>query len=275
MLIHQGPWAATETVREHTGLHQRATEWREVAEPHRLLRGRASHRREEWLSRTPKGAADPTTLHLEYIRASELAELHRANAEFKRLEEIDLAQIEKSKALEEKESVLRQQGRLRNAAAVALLAGAILAGWQWWRAEGEKSQAVQARQEAEVRQQEAEEALGRVRVLMHRAKAHEQTIARDRHFMADLEKELSSLKTESFKLAAARQRLSEITQELEQQKRETEKEKAVAQKRRRPHSMRPGSFEEADKQISSTNSTIERRPQRGKGERTGSRVTNE
>jgi hypothetical protein len=237
-------------LREHTRLLQRATEWRAGGRAaSRLLSGADIAQAKEWLSRRPKGAADPTALHHEYIRASEQAELQRANAEFKRLEEINLAQIEKANALLEKETVLRQQGRLRNVAAVALLAGAVLAGSQWWRAEGEKRQAVQARQEAQEREQEAEQALERVRSLIFRAKVQEQTISRDRNLMANLEDAVSKLKTENSELATARQKLSETAQELELQKQETKKERAAAQKEKAAVLHATRSLEEADKRI--------------------------
>ena len=76
-------------LREHTRLLNRATEWDLARRPaNRMLTGADIPAAKEWAAQRPKGAPEPTALHLDYIRASEEAESARASAERQRLEEM-------------------------------------------------------------------------------------------------------------------------------------------------------------------------------------------
>ena len=90
--------------REHTRLLQRAIEWDVGNRPvNRLLSGADIKEAKAWIARKPREAAEPTTLHYDFIRASEEAETRRQNEERRQLEEMATAQAERAKALTEKE----------------------------------------------------------------------------------------------------------------------------------------------------------------------------
>jgi WD40 repeat protein len=79
-------------LREHTRYLQRATEWDSARRPEsRLLYGADIATAKAWAARRPKGAPEPTALHLDFIRASENWEAQEQREERKRLEEIQQA----------------------------------------------------------------------------------------------------------------------------------------------------------------------------------------
>ena len=91
-------------------LLQRATEWDTGGLPeNRLLSGGDIAAAKAWAARRPKDAPEPTTLHLDFIRASEEVEENRRNTERRRLEELASAQAERAKALEEREIAQKRE----------------------------------------------------------------------------------------------------------------------------------------------------------------------
>src|SRR5262249_42366075 len=74
-------------LREHTRYHHRATEWdRGGRLANRLLSGEDIAEAKAWAARRPKNAPEPTTLHLDFIRASEEEAEARSSAQRKQLE---------------------------------------------------------------------------------------------------------------------------------------------------------------------------------------------
>jgi hypothetical protein len=76
-----------------------------------MLVGEHVKQAQTWAARRPKDAPAPTELQLEFIRASEQAEAERTSAERRRLEEMRTAQIERAKALADREAAVRQLSR--------------------------------------------------------------------------------------------------------------------------------------------------------------------
>jgi hypothetical protein len=212
-------------LREHTRLFQRATEWKSGGQlPSRLLFASDIVDARAWLSRRPKGAAEPTGLHLEFIRASEEAEHERASAEQKRLEEIASAQTERARALSEREAAIRQRGILRSAVILALVAGTTVAGWQWWRAETEKRQAIEATEKANLAKDMAEQALFRFRNAQQGVDARSRSLDEEAQFVAQKRRALAEEMKQGDDLAAARKKAVELSEALARQKVETERE---------------------------------------------------
>lgn len=135
-------------LREHTRLLQRAIEWDANARADsRLLFGDAITEARAWAGRRPPDAPEPTTLHLEFIRASEELEARRASEERRHLEAMAAVQEERQRALEAAEeaqkerevaiertaeaqrTALRSQQRLVWGGAAAVL---ILTAVAWW-----------------------------------------------------------------------------------------------------------------------------------------------
>ena len=84
-----------------------------------------------WAARRPKGAPEPTALHLEFIRASEEEAEARLSEQRKQLEAVAAAQAARETALHDREEALKQaadaqrkRARIRN---IALVAVSILA----------------------------------------------------------------------------------------------------------------------------------------------------
>ena len=118
-------------MREHTRLLARASEWDAAGHlENRMLSGADIPAAKEWASKRPKGAPEPTSLHLEYIRASEDAETARTSADRKRLEEIASAQAEREDALKSAEIAQRDKAvvlrRLAQRTTAALIAAGLL-----------------------------------------------------------------------------------------------------------------------------------------------------
>jgi tetratricopeptide (TPR) repeat protein len=130
-------------LREHTRLLQRATEWESARRPdNRLLSGADIEEAKAWVARQPRGAPQPTPLHLDFIRASEAAEQARVSAEGQRLAEMAAAQDARAKALAEAEKAVAreaeaQRDRARaqrvimwgSASAALVLAGVAVFAW--------------------------------------------------------------------------------------------------------------------------------------------------
>lgn len=87
-------------LQEHTRLLVRASEWASAGRPeNRLISGNDIAAAKAWAARRPKGAPEPTDMHLDYIRASEEAEKARMSAERQRIEETARFQAEREAAL--------------------------------------------------------------------------------------------------------------------------------------------------------------------------------
>src|SRR5262249_8406129 len=81
-----------EWLREPTRYLQRASEWDRGGRPaNRLLSGDDIAEAKAWAARRPKGAPEPTALHLDFIRASEEEAEARSSAQRKQLEEMAAA----------------------------------------------------------------------------------------------------------------------------------------------------------------------------------------
>jgi hypothetical protein len=108
-----------EWVREHTRLGQRAAEWQAGGKSeNRLLSGSDIAAAKAWVSRKPPKAPEPTSLHLDFIHASEDARTLRESAERQRLDDMAAAQAAREKALadtevaqNEREAALRRLKR--------------------------------------------------------------------------------------------------------------------------------------------------------------------
>jgi TPR repeat protein len=114
-------------LRNHTRYLQRAIEWDTGGRPaNRLLSGNDILEAKAWAARRPKGAPEPTALHLEFIRASEEEAEARLSEQRKQLEEVAAAQAARETALHEAEEALKQaadaqhrRARIRNIALIA------------------------------------------------------------------------------------------------------------------------------------------------------------
>ena len=114
-------------LREHTRYLQRAIEWDKSGRPaDRLLSGNDILEAKAWAARRPKGAPEPTALHLDFIRASEEEAATRLSEQRKQLEAVAAAQEARETALHDREEALmqaadaqRRRTRIRNIALVA------------------------------------------------------------------------------------------------------------------------------------------------------------
>jgi hypothetical protein len=138
-------------LREHTRYLQRAIEWDKGGRPaNRLLSGNDILDAKAWATRRPKSAPEPTTLQLDFIRASEEAEARRQNAERQQLEQMAAAQAEREKALKQAADALRRRARIRNIALVVVSILAVAAGLLGWRAEQQRRTAEEQREQVDV-----------------------------------------------------------------------------------------------------------------------------
>ena len=72
-----------EWLREHTRYLQRATEWDQGSRPaHRLLFGPDITTAKAWAVRRPKNSPEPTALQLDFIKASEIEDIHQKSVDF-------------------------------------------------------------------------------------------------------------------------------------------------------------------------------------------------
>ena len=152
-------------LREHTRYLQRAIEWDTGGRPaNRLLSGNDILEAKAWAARRPKGAPEPTALHLEFIRASEEEAEARLSEQRKQLDAVAAAQAARETALHEAEEALKQaadaqrrRARIRNIALVVVSVLAALAGWLGWSAEQQRATAEGQKMRAEQQQKTAEE----------------------------------------------------------------------------------------------------------------------
>lgn len=92
-----------EWLREHTRYLERAMEWEAGGRAaNRLLAGPDVATARVWLTHRPKNAPEPTGLHLDFIRASEVENNRLQNAEAQRLRELLDAQSAREAAFAEK-----------------------------------------------------------------------------------------------------------------------------------------------------------------------------
>jgi hypothetical protein len=93
-------------LREHTRYLQRAIEWDAGGRPaNRLLYGNDIQAAKAWAAGRPKSAPEPTTLQLDFIRASEEEAEARLSEQRKQLDAMAVAQAQREKALHEAEEV--------------------------------------------------------------------------------------------------------------------------------------------------------------------------
>ena len=144
-------------LREHTRLLQRANEWNDGGRPaNRLLSGDDVLAAKKWIASRPRDAPEPTSLHLDYVKASEAIELELANIERQRIEEAKQIQADREQALLQAERAQHEQAlavkRLLSrtilgiVVAFVLAAAALAAGVFAWenqiRAEAERERAI-------------------------------------------------------------------------------------------------------------------------------------
>src|SRR6516162_6205244 len=161
-------------LREHTRYLQRATEWDRGGRPaNRLLSGGDIADAKDWAARRPKSAPEPTTIHLDFIRASEEEAEARSSAQRKQLEAMAAAQAEREKAQAERETALheaqealkqaadaqRKWARIRNIAFVVVSIFAVLAGLLGLLSQQQRKVAEEQREVAEAERGQADRIL--------------------------------------------------------------------------------------------------------------------
>ena len=178
-------------LREHTRYLQRAMEWDAGGRPtDRLLSGNDILEAKAWAARRPKGAPEPTALHLEFFRASEEEAEARLSERRKQLEAVAAAQASKETALHDREEAvkqaadaqreaadaLRRRARIRNIALVVVSILAVVAGWLGWSAEQaritaeeQRKLAEQQRTTAEEQRQQADDILARAATIVRKS----------------------------------------------------------------------------------------------------------
>jgi hypothetical protein len=128
-------------LREHTRLLTRALEWERANRiENRMLSGPDIADARQWAARRPKGAPEPTALHLDYIRASEQAEAARNDAIRRQNEEraellrqAEAAAEERAQALTKAEQALKVTARLQRRQALGgALAVIFVVAAGWW-----------------------------------------------------------------------------------------------------------------------------------------------
>ena len=156
-------------LREHTRYLQRATEWDAGGRvANRLLSGPDIALGQAWAARRPKDAPEPTSLQLDFIKASEAEEAHQHDAEARRLREVAEAQAAREQALVEREEAQKREAeqarlvvrRTRIGAAVALVLAVASMGFAFVAYE-QREAALQATQRANEQRAIAEEATQR------------------------------------------------------------------------------------------------------------------
>jgi formylglycine-generating enzyme required for sulfatase activity len=124
-------------LREHTRLLIRATEWNEAGRPgNRLLTGEAVVEAKAWAARRPKDAPALNALHLDFLAASEAAEIARQSDAQRQIEERERLLAQAEKAAREREettkqaeaAVERERAALRTSARMQRVATGLLIG---------------------------------------------------------------------------------------------------------------------------------------------------
>jgi WD40 repeat protein len=135
-------------VREHTRLAELALRWDARGRaPALLIRAEELVAAKEWLARQPAHALEPALVTHEFLKASEEAELARANSERQQLEAMAAAQETRAKALAAAEAAqkARALAQRRNALLIVLagvLALAFLGAAIWQSRETQKREAI-------------------------------------------------------------------------------------------------------------------------------------
>lgn len=133
-LAHLIPALNTDTgwIQEHTRLLGRAMEWDNSGRsPNRLLFGTVIAEAKEWSKNRPKGAPDLTELHLDFIRASEVAEAERADETRRENEKMKTALDERESALQLAKDLQFKRNRLRVIAFVSMSVVTAIALCKW------------------------------------------------------------------------------------------------------------------------------------------------
>jgi TPR repeat protein len=151
-------------LRDHTRYLQRAIEWDTGGRPaDRLLSGDDITEAKAWVARRPKGAPEPTTLHLDFIHASEEEAKARLSEQRKQLEEMAAAHDERERALREAEEAQRKRAtmaRIRNIALAAVSILAVLAGGMALYSVQQQKIAEEQKAAAEEQREQADRILG-------------------------------------------------------------------------------------------------------------------
>lgn len=145
-------------LREHTRILSRALEWQAAGRnANRMLTGTDIGIAKAWIARRPKDAPEVTDLQISFIRASEVEEAERWNAERMRLEEVATAQSESATALADREAAVQKLSRrttfgLISAGGLTTTAG----GLAWWGTDAERRFQVERRKAAEAERSAAD-----------------------------------------------------------------------------------------------------------------------
>jgi TPR repeat protein len=150
-------------LRQHTRYLQRATEWAAGGRPiNRLLSGSDIDEAKAWAARRPRTAPEPTTLQLDYFKASETEAEARNDAQRQQLAEMASAQAEREKALRQAEEAVvqvadaqRRRAFVRNVAFAVVSIAAVVAILLGLWANNERSRAELQRKAAEAARQTA------------------------------------------------------------------------------------------------------------------------
>jgi len=121
-------------LREHTRLLERATEWdKGNRTPNRMLSGADIGAAKAWEARRPKDAPAPTTLQLDYIKASEAHEAAQQSERQRQLEERErlVRQAEADRAAREAQQ-LRASRLAWTSAALAMLVAVVGGGFGYY-----------------------------------------------------------------------------------------------------------------------------------------------
>ena len=166
-------------LREHTRYLQRATEWDSGGRPaNRLLSRDDIAEAKDWAARRPKSAPEPTSLHLDFIRASEEEAEARSSAQCKQLEAMAAAQAECQKALHEAEEAQRKRATNEGNAEAMFNLGLLYANGQ-----GVTQDYVRAREWYEKAAEKGfPSAMGNLGVLYHNGQGVAQDYARAREW---------------------------------------------------------------------------------------------
>lgn len=115
-------------LREHTRYLRRATEWEAGGRAtNRLLSGPDVTEAKAWLDKRPKDAPEPTSLHRDFILASEHEAISRASAERQRLEQMTAAVEAADAALKEKQAAQAREAEASKRVVRRTLIGLVVA----------------------------------------------------------------------------------------------------------------------------------------------------
>lgn len=115
-------------LREHTRYLRRATEWEAGGRAtNRLLSGPDVTEAKAWLDRRPKDAPEPTSLHRDFILASEHEAISRASTERQRLEQMTAAVQAADAALKEKQAAQAREAEASKRVVRRTLIGLVVA----------------------------------------------------------------------------------------------------------------------------------------------------